>query len=254
MKKLRQLLDRIPRPVRVFIDLLLIALLLQLHYIARGSPAFGEEARFRRAEKAGMVGPSELIDRMFVHSNSPSTGYNLLLIGDDGDSILFYTMRTGSGVSSMSGKLIRREKADGILLTTLPTDASAGLYYQHPNAVPLLLFADDPAALRAQIRITLSGGDVLELSQVRGDGSCVYYDKSEWMEGCVREKLFLCNCPVTPEEWESDWMHIAETNASSASSWDEWQAEIGLYDAENRLIRSVDYVIRSRAGDAAAAG
>ena len=140
MKQLRKALEGIPRIVRVLIDLLLAAVLLLGCYIARGSPAFGEEAAFRRAEKAGMVGPSVLLDRMFLRSDWPNANYNLLLIGDDGDAILFFTMLTGKNrSSSMRDVLIRREKTDGILLTTLPSD-SVPYAHQRPTSVPLLLF------------------------------------------------------------------------------------------------------------------
>ena len=123
MKKLRQILDRIPRPARVMIDLLLAALLLFCRAVVREFPFSGEEGYFRRAEQAAMVGPSVLIDRMFIHSEWPPVSYNRLLIGDDGDTILFFSTHNGQRIStSMSNVLIRREKTDGILLTTLPTD------------------------------------------------------------------------------------------------------------------------------------
>ena len=113
--------ERIPRKARIAVDLLLAAALLIGIYAAAGSPAFGEEARFRRAEKVGLVGPSVQLDRIFLRSDWPYTAYNLLYIGDDGDQILFYAMRTGIGVSSESDRLSRREKTDGVLLTPLPT-------------------------------------------------------------------------------------------------------------------------------------
>ena len=41
-----------------------------------------------------------------------------------------------------------------------------------------------------------------------------------------------------------------ETNTAHSGSSREWPAVIELYDRENQLIRTVDYTIRSRAGDA----
>ena len=241
--------ERIPRKARIAVDLLLAAALLIGIYAAAGSPAFGEEARFRRAEKVGLVGPSELIDRMFLRPDWPYTAYNLLRIGDDGDQILFYLMRTGVGVSYESDRLFRREKTDGVLLTTLPTVA-VPFFDQDPRSVPLLLFVDDPAAVRAAIRVSLSDGSVFELSQVRGDGNPALFDADEWIAGCVRERIFLFDHPLSPGEWERDWIGIMETNLPSSISSREWPAVIALYDRENQLIRTVDYTIRSRAGDA----
>ena len=45
--------ERIPRKARIIIDLLLAAVFLLGVYVAVDSPVWGEEARFRRAEKIG---------------------------------------------------------------------------------------------------------------------------------------------------------------------------------------------------------
>lgn len=241
--------ERIPRKARIAVDLLLAAALLIGIYAAAGSPAFSEEARFRRAEKVGLVGPSVQLDRIFLRSDWPYTAYNLLYIGDDGDQILFYAMRTGIGVSSESDRLFRREKTDGVLLTPLPTVA-VPMFHQSPVSIPLFLFVDDPAAVRAVIRVALSDGSVLELSQVRGADNPALFDESEWIAGCIRERFFLFDCPLTSEAWQTDGIGIMETNTAHSGSDREWPAVIELYDRENQLIRTVDYTIRSRAGDA----
>ena len=238
--------ERIPRKARIAVDLLLAAMLLLGVYAAAGSPAFGEEARFRRAEKVGLVGPSVLLDRIFLRSDWPYTAYNLLYIGDDGDQILFYAMRTGIGVSSESDRLFRREKTDGVLLTPLPTVA-VPMFHQSPVSVPLFLFVDDPAAVRAVIRVALSDGSVLELSQVRGAGNPALFDESEWIAGCIRERIFLFDCPLTSEAWQTDWIGIMETNTPHSGNDREWPAVIELYDKDARLIRTVDSAICSRA-------
>ena len=93
MKILRKALDRIPRKARIVIDLLLAAALLLGVYVASDSPPWGVEASFRRAERAAMVGPSVLLDRLDMRSDWPDTGYQVLLIGDDGDEILFDSIR-----------------------------------------------------------------------------------------------------------------------------------------------------------------
>ena len=62
MTAIRRFFDRIPRRLRIAVDLALALALLLAGYIAAGCPAFGYESAFRRAEKAGMVGPSALMD------------------------------------------------------------------------------------------------------------------------------------------------------------------------------------------------
>lgn len=269
MKQLRQALDRIPRIVRILIDLLLAAVLLLCWYIAKGSPAFGEEATFRRAEQAAMVGPSVLLDRLYTRSDWPFVNYNLLLIGDDGDSVLFYTMQTGKRSTSMDNVLTRREKTDGVLLTALPSDAVFSHYLETALSVPLLLFVDDPAAVKATVRLTMSDGSVLTMTQIRDWHNHELLSESErdgYVTGNVRDNFFLFEHIVSPDwqqdwaaeyerprvydEWQSDWIGLMETNTRFSHSHSEWPAVIELYDAQNRLIRTVDYTIRSRALDA----
>ena len=199
-----------------------------------------------------MVGPSVLLDRLNIRSDWPDTGYHVLLIGDNGDEILFDSIRirkAGTGGRFLSNSLIRREKTDGILLTTLPTRYRPPFSEWSPNSVPLLLFADDPAAVRAAVTITLSDGKELSMSQVRGAGSSALFGEDEWIAGCVRERFFLFEHRLTSGEWNSGWSELMETNAGYSCNR-EWPAVIELYDADNRLIRTVDYTLRSRAGDA----
>ena len=249
MKRLRKALDRIPRIARIGIDLLLAAALLLCWYVARDCPPWGEEAAFRRAEKAAMVGPSVLLGRLNMRSDWPDTGYHVLRIGDGGDEILFYSIRNMQGGRFLSDDLFCREKTDGILLTTLPTRYRPPFSEWSPNSVPLLLFADDPAAVRAAVTITLSDGKELSMSQVRGAGSSALFGEDEWIAGCVRERFFLFEHRLTSGEWNSGWSELMETNAGYSCDR-EWPAVIELYDADNRLIRTVDYTLRSRAGDA----
>ena len=126
MNKLKRGFSRVPRKVRIVIDLFLILILLGVYYIALGSPLSGEEARFRRAEKAYLVGPSEILETINVSSawTQPAYDYNRMIIGDDGDEILFYTFKVGKGTSSMDGVITRRQKTDGILLTPIPMDTA----------------------------------------------------------------------------------------------------------------------------------
>ena len=88
------------------------------------------------------------------------------------------------------------------------------------------------------------------MSQVRGEGCAALFGEDEWIAGCVRERFFLFEHRLTSGEWDSDWSNLMETNASNSSRNQEWPAVIELYDADNQLLRTVDYTIRSRAGDA----
>ena len=252
MKSPPTIIDRIPRKARAVVDLVLALALLLACYYASDCPVPGEVAAFRRAEQAAMVGPSVMLDRISMRSDWPDTGYHVLRIGDAGGEILFYSiriMRGGRGGRFLSDDLFCREKTDGILLTTLPTRFSPPFSAVSPHSVPLLLFVDDPAAVRAVITITLSDGKELAMSQVRGEGSYALFGEDERIAGCVRERFFLFEHRLASGEWDSDWSKLMETNAGDSCD-QEWPAVIELYDADNRLLRTVDYTIRSRAGDA----
>ncbi len=253
MKSPPTIIDRIPRKVRAVVNLVLAAALLLACYYVSDCPVPGEVAAFRRAEKVAMVGQSASLDRISMRSDWPDTGYHVLRIGDDGDEILFYSIRimqASHGGRFLSDSLVCREKTDGILLTTLPTRFVSPFSAVSPNSVPLLLFVDDPAAVRAVITITLSDGKELTMSQVPGESSAALFGEDERIAGCVRERFFLFEHRLTPGEWDSDWSRLMETNAGYAWGDQEWPAVIELYDAGNQLLRTVDYTIRSRAGDA----
>ncbi len=235
MRGVRRFFDRIPRRLRVAVDLTLAAALLLAGYVAAGCPAFGDEREFRRAEKAGMVGPSKLMDWVAVQRGWPSVGYDRVLIGDDGDAILFYTYTVGRGASSPEGRLLRREKTEGLLLTPLPC-GSANLWQSKTEVLPLFLFADDPDAVRAEVRLRLTEEEIVTLTGARraseGDGSSL-------------PGFFYFQLPVTGANREAleSLMSCASTFADYG---EDFPAVIRLYDAGDRLLTETDYVIRPR--------
>ena len=187
MKGIRRILHHIPKPLRFLFDLLLAAVLFFAWFVARGGPRFGEENRFRQAEKANLVGPSVLLDKMYVQGDWIPTHYNRLLIGDSGDEILFYTLTNGRRNTEMDGALIRRDKSDGILLTPLPDGFTTPLEDAGKDfSIPLFLFVDDPAAVRAEVSLQLTEDREVTLNQYRGAGA-----PEEEQGWSVREKYFL---------------------------------------------------------------
>ena len=262
MRKTLQLLRRIPKPLRIFFDLLLAALLFFAWFAARGGPRYGEEERFRRAEKANLVGPSVILDKMYVQGDWIPTGYTRLLIGDAGDEVLFFAANDGR--ASRYGVLTRREKTEGILLTTVPQmytilstlSALPSSWYGEDVPVwviPLFLFVDEPAAVWAEVELQLTEDREVTLRQYRGTGA-----PEEERDWSVREKYFLFSLPIPPETWDSPdapdaFNALLWTNDPTLTAGGrEFPAVIRLYDAEDRLLETRDYVIRSRAADARA--
>ncbi len=251
MRKTFHLLRCIPKPLRIFFDLLLAAVLFFAWFVARGGPRFGEVARFRQAEKANLVGPSEILDKLYVQGDWIPTHYQRLLIGDTGDEILFYTTVNGRGSTDMDGALIRREKTDGILLTPLPGGLDEPVYGSpDPLIIPLFLFVDDPAAVQAKVSLKLLSDVEITYSQMRDKGG------AGETEGWKREKYFLFRLPIRPENWNDldgdDIQHaIVRTNQRYSKTRVEIPAVIRLYDEKGRLIEKRDYVIRSRVAEGA---
>ncbi len=226
------------RKLRFFLDALLTLLLLMAVAAALSSRARGEEARFRRAEKADLAGPSEIIGSFDVPEDWPRVNYDRLLLGDDGEEIFFYLIREGG-----NSFLFRREKTGGILLTPAPSWNLKGTtpWRGEETVLPLLLFAEDPAAVRAEVRIRLSDAWEPELT-----GGALETGEGE---GFASGRVFLLRIPVpkNARHWKAELMQaLLETNDVVAPGWGEYPAVIRLYDEENALLETREYTVRSR--------
>ena len=248
MKKRKRFPDRIPRKLRFFLDGFLTLAILFVIISAVGFPDFGDaEDHFRRLEKANLAGPSEILDRMDAQKEWPwDMSYHRLIIGDAGEEILF-------GISMYERNymvLQRREKIDGLLLVPLPSNHVLDLYGDDGagKVLPLFLFADDPAAVKAEVTLHLSDTAEIELSQVRGPDA-----PPEERDGCTRNGYFLFNIPL-PEDHRAEKADLLgdlfETNAINSPTNLEYPAAIRLYDAAGNLLETREYIIRSRAMDA----
>ena len=236
---MRRLWKKIPRWLRFALDALLALALLTAVYVALGCPFLGETALFRLAEKANLAGPSEIIDRLRVQAAWPILGCDEILIGDDGEEILFWFYR----YSSKSGTLLRREKSDGLLLLPLPFCAGVdSVLWQRDVQVPLFLFADEPEAVKATVRIRLSETDELTLTQTRGENVRTWPG-----DPGSREGYFLFSIPVAEEEWALDrgvsvreLLHGYEDKRFRPAGC---PVTIRLYDGEDRLLETREWTL-----------
>ena len=257
MKRIGRYFTYIPRSVRVLLDIIIAAVLLSASYIALKMPIMSDEARFRMIEKENLVGPSEIIaelDIPFSNYAFMSVGYDKLIIGDDGDSVIFVSFLSGQDrTSSMDGRLIWRDKKDGILLAPLPSNTPLTPTALIPNAgnsvifVPFYLIVDDTDAAGAVVTIRLSDEYSVSYSGIRLDPSQTEY---------TRGALFLINGWVKyPEMHETEEAQlicdlINTNNIYYYGSDKSFPAEIKLYDAEENIIESRSYVIQSQRNDA----
>lgn len=236
---MRRLWNEIPRKLRFFADALLALVLLFAVYVALDCPTPGmEETRFRRAERANLVGPSRLLDRLDVPRVWVDVGYDRLLIGDDGEKILFYTYSKDQNGRYTRGTLWRREKTDGILLTpaprTLTVWGTGRSSLEVEMVLPIFLFADDPEAARAEVSICLSETYAVTMTRERRGKNSGY---------------FRFDLPLTSENWQRDGEILEDLSATNMSFWQtsrQYPATIRLYDASGTLLETRDYLIRSR--------
>lgn len=224
---MRRFWRKIPRQLRFALDALLALALLTAAYVALGCPILGETALFRRAEKANLMGPSKIIDRLDVPKDWPTVSWDRLLIGDDGEEIVLWFHQHGAG----SGTLKRLKKSDGILLTPLPEcDAADAADLLKDGVMPLFLFADDPAAVRATVQLRMSETDEVTLTQVRGKPADIRAG-----EPGSRERFFLFSLPVTQELLDAYKFGYYRTVG--------YQATVRLYDGEDRLIETREWTL-----------
>lgn len=147
---MRKFFDFIPRPIKVlffFIGILLFSFFI---YIFIGAPPFSDEHRYRRAERANMVGPAKILD---IIDFTPVKGelYKRMVIADDGDGVILYMYEP---LSDRPEKLIYRKKQGAVTVYAAPYEL-----YIHRDVydfkVPIILFDDFPQAIRAELECIL---------------------------------------------------------------------------------------------------
>ena len=159
---LRDLLEKIPRKTQVFINLGLILVLPLVIYLLLGSPVNDPEAAFRRAEKANLVGPSEILGIETVDGMWGDT----YVIADNGDSAILYLCDrpVDFGFSySNSYNLIYRPKMGSVSVYGLHW-FTFGLL---DDTYPLIVMDDHPEAVRAELELELFWQDSETLADYR---------------------------------------------------------------------------------------
>lgn len=154
--KFRTFLYRIPRPVKACFFALLALFMAVVYYIALGCPTtFRQE--FRRAERAHMVGPSEIVDTL----NANVCEFQKMIVGETQHGVCFFG-RYGSSVSGgkHSGRWHYRffyhEKTGDITILAAPE--YFGFTWDYPGYdLPVYIFTDYTQAVRAEIDLTING-------------------------------------------------------------------------------------------------
>lgn len=249
MSSLKQLWSKIPRKARVLINLLAIALVGMVLYVFTGSPSFTALQRYRRAEKANLVGPAQIL----TICDLENAGYDHLLVADDGAGVILY------GYSSLPGSqenFVYREKNGDLTVLAAPDFRFFGAE-EYVLDLPVFLFDDHPAAIRAELELTLS----TTLNDV-------YFEKDYLLESQREgDGYFRFNIHAESENWYTDeygqeWGSTlgAEGHALQefsrmcgySSAWNllPQPVTVRLFDTQNALILEQELLIRCAAGQA----
>ena len=147
MKKLRLFFKRIPRKVKIAGNILLCLLMALWIYLLTGSPA-GATAHYRRAERANLVGPGEILAVL----DAPELGYENLVLAEDGDAVMLFVR---DEEDSRRTQLVYRERSQGLSILSAPP---GGRNQETFRQIPIFLFDGYDDARKAELTLFLPDG------------------------------------------------------------------------------------------------
>lgn len=261
MKKLKQFWLNIPRKWRVCVNLLTIICLVFTLYVLLECPAFTPEQKFRRKEKAELVGPSQIL----ASFDQKTELYNHLILARDRDAVILFQ---SSDNPWDQGDLIYREKSGPVTVLTVP-----GLRYWYHNETPIdlpvFVFHNEPRAVRAELDLEFGDGMkwYTEVNWIRDDETITttyektwYLESDREMDGVFRfdihaepevEKVYeYPSYSITPLTSEG---YALQVFSSMMEDGDRYiygaiPAAVRLYDSEDNLILEEHLTIRSVTG------
>lgn len=230
MIKYKSIWKRTPRKYRLPILWLGLAALLLALYTFAGSPTLTVEQKFRRAEKAHLVGPAEILGSIELESDIPS--YQNMLIADDGDGIIFFCYNYAADLENFDQtELIYREKTGDITVLSAPFPNDSR---EHTTiaALPVFVFDNHPEAVRAELDITLQ-------ANYSGD----YFEKDYFLkakrnnQGYFQFTLGTANPQrLGPEGYAIQLLTLISGYGGRTISNSTIPATVRLYDAQDQLI------------------
>lgn len=234
MKKLLKLWQRLPLKLRACANAALICLCILLIYIFLGSPSFTVRQAFRRAEKAELVGPSEIL----AHIRPDGTPYNHLILADDGDGVILYAYDRWDPAAT---ELLYIEKAGDLTIAAAPDDT----FYPKENraVIPIVLFHEGTRAVRAELELTLTADYEGETHQ-----KTYQLQSEQTFDGCFLFSIEVHSQMPLGAEGQLLFTLQTVTGNSMADTRDTViPATVRLYDQDDDLIREETIQIRSAA-------
>lgn len=197
MKRLKKKYEKIPRQIRTAIHLGMLPLLALIIYIVIQTPVFSGTIALRLAEKANMVGPGRILDRVAL----PYSDYEII-VAEDADGYILCQYHTNNPFAKP--RFAYREKKENGELTLLAFPSQIGT--KDNFWIPLILFCDDPNVTDVFMEMTIS---------IPYDGEIKTFHYASWSypyNGFY--ELFIDICNSTRTEAEAHALTILTTTSS----------------------------------------
>ncbi len=238
MKK-RKIFPGVPRSISSVLNIVLAIILILAFYISIGCPTFSLTQEFRRAEKAHMIGPCEIVD-----INTDHYEYEKLIVGESEYGVCFFgkfelTVGYKNGKNRLEDRytLTYFEKTGDITLAVAP-NVRAGLWSFANIDLPVYVFHSHPDAVWAEIEVKVVGNQEIHSNSqiVTVEYNHLFAAKSIQNEG----GHFRFTLTSTSEQ-SAKALGIISTIASRELPASNYQdivipAIVRLYDADNQLI------------------
>lgn len=146
MNRLKTHWAALSRPVRILLLWLMLLVAVFLTYIAIGSPPLTAEIGYRRAEKANMVGPGQILAE--IDLNEPNKKGQTVIVAQSTNHDILYWHN-----SSALRAYPKNEKPSLYCISTTPPKSGVN-GISEGYGVQLVLFDRNPQAVSAEIRIS----------------------------------------------------------------------------------------------------
>lgn len=163
----KTIFGRIPRPLKASLCTIGVVVLAVLLYISLGCPTFSMRGELRRAEKVNLVGPSKVVDIV----TSQYREFEKMIVGETENGVCFLGKYRhtyiGAPLWDQSAYVFSyREKTGDITVLAAP-NKGALLWQTAGNNLPVYIFADEPAATRAELELTVTGTDTRTVNGIK---------------------------------------------------------------------------------------
>ena len=258
MKTIRRIWGNIPRRIRACLNLVAILLTVLTFYVCIGSPAFTLEQRFRRQEKAHLVGPGEIVDHLdrYIYPE-----FDDVLVAETENGVIFYAVYESDELFEKYAyeTFSYREKWGDLTVLAPPSMWMNWNWDEWEHPLPIYLFDEYPAAVRAELDLRAVGryqvdNDTFSVCDVDFSVSANRFSDGIFRFLLVAPKgngvrlaaaQLITEISTTAESWP-------KANSLGYQKAPYAEITVRLYDEEDNLIVEENLTLRTVAGEAQA--